>query len=104
MAGQITSVLILGLGKVGQLVATLLHDSGFLVAGGDRLPPTGMPFPVHTAEATDPSTLEDLLAHHDAVVGLPVYRSSDLVSREIAAWLLDNVKRDSREQHTAARA
>ncbi len=34
-AGKINSILVLGLGKVGSLVAYMLHETGFKVTGAD---------------------------------------------------------------------
>jgi len=35
MSAKIQSVFVLGLGKVGSLVGTLLHETGFEVTGAD---------------------------------------------------------------------
>jgi len=43
---RISCISVLGLGKVGSLVATLLHETGFTVTGADMNEQVGMPFPI----------------------------------------------------------
>jgi saccharopine dehydrogenase-like NADP-dependent oxidoreductase len=50
----INSILVLGLGKVGSLVATLLHETGFTVTGADMNEPVGMPFPIEKLDLKNP--------------------------------------------------
>lgn len=65
---QIESVRVVGLGKVGELVALLLHEAGFDVAGVDMRPHPHLPFPVVAADSTDSSALRSALDGADAVV------------------------------------
>ncbi len=44
MAGKISSVLVIGLGRVGLLVGTLLHQQGYRVTGLDRQATKDYPF------------------------------------------------------------
>ena len=48
IANKIESVLVIGLGKVGSLVATLLHETGYRVTGLVRTQHEDYPFPVKT--------------------------------------------------------
>jgi saccharopine dehydrogenase-like NADP-dependent oxidoreductase len=64
----ITNVRVIGLGKVGELVATLLADSGFSVTAYDARPRNGLPFPTATLDVRDADALRAALAGSDAVV------------------------------------
>ena len=64
MASQLKNVAVLGLGKVGSLVGTLLTRSGFTVTGIDANPPSGLPFTVLTQELANPLALKSTLAGH----------------------------------------
>lgn len=68
MEKKIESILVIGLGKVGLLVATLLHEQGYRVTGMDRQPPTGCAFATRQGSVTDESALHGALQDHDAVV------------------------------------
>lgn len=68
MKKKIKSVLVIGLGKVGTLVATLLHDNGYQVTGMDRVPEAKLPFNAIAADATASATLKLHIKQHDAVV------------------------------------
>ena len=50
---MINSVRVIGLGKVGELVATLLGDSGFSVTAYDARPRTDLPFETGTLDVRD---------------------------------------------------
>lgn len=91
MARIINQVAVFGLGKVGELVALLLADSGFKVVGLDA-----HPRPVHTADGvelevrpldvTDPAGLGDSLRGVDAVVScLPFHLNSTIAEAAYAA-------------------
>jgi saccharopine dehydrogenase-like NADP-dependent oxidoreductase len=72
----LSKVLVLGLGKVGQLVATLLHEARFDVIGVDGVPRSGLPFGTRVADVADLTQVRGLLADTgaDAVVScLPYY-------------------------------
>ena len=65
---MIESVAVVGLGKVGELVGTLLHQAGFAVHGIDQRTPEGAPFEVRPVDASDPDALAAAAADVDAVV------------------------------------
>jgi len=70
-------VAVFGIGKVGELVASLLIRSGFEVVGYDANPRPGLPFAVKTLDVSDPKQLRDALATTDAVVScLPYYHNT----------------------------
>lgn len=64
---RIDSILVLGLGKVGRLVALMLHDIGFKVTGADIEERQGCPFAVQRLKRDDVN-LDALVAGADAVV------------------------------------
>jgi saccharopine dehydrogenase-like NADP-dependent oxidoreductase len=73
MSGKIETVFVLGLGKVGSLAATLLHESGFNVRAADLVDQPSMPFPVAKSDFGKPDKLKDLLKGFDAVVSCLPY-------------------------------
>lgn len=67
------NVAVIGLGKVGSLVGTLLSDL-FTVTGFDRQKPaTDVPFSVETGSVTDAAQLKTFLTGKDAVVSCLPY-------------------------------
>ncbi|MEW6154091.1 MAG: saccharopine dehydrogenase C-terminal domain-containing protein [Actinomycetota bacterium] len=80
-------VLVAGLGKVGELVARLLHGSGYEVVGADLAPPRrdDLPFRVVALDVSDPAGLRARLATVDAVVCCLPYQLSGDVARAAAA-------------------
>jgi saccharopine dehydrogenase-like NADP-dependent oxidoreductase len=64
----IKSVRVIGLGKVGELVATLLCDSGFEVVAYDARARGGLPFATGTLDVRDPVALRAALNGAHAVV------------------------------------
>jgi saccharopine dehydrogenase-like NADP-dependent oxidoreductase len=85
MHKQIDSILVLGLGKVGHLVALLLHETGFLVTAADLRHPTGaFPFSVHSLDVTDANALSGALGKHDAVVSCLPYHFNLKVAQAAA--------------------
>lgn len=72
MTAKIESILVLGLGKVGSLVATLLHETGFAVTGADMSAAPGPPFPVISLDVKRPGDLKRL-SGFDAVVSCLPY-------------------------------
>ena len=64
----IDSVRVVGLGKVGELVATLLCDSGFTVTAYDARPRTGLPFEIGPLDVRDDTAVRRALSGADAVV------------------------------------
>ncbi len=65
---MINNVRVIGLGKVGELVATLLADSGFSVTAYDARQRSGLPFADGHLDVRDASALRAALAGADAVV------------------------------------
>ncbi len=68
MASALKKVAVLGLGKVGSLVGTLLTRSGFGVTGFDANPPAGLPFDTRTLDVADLAALKPMLTGADAVI------------------------------------
>ncbi|MDQ6480829.1 saccharopine dehydrogenase C-terminal domain-containing protein [Dyadobacter sp. LHD-138] len=67
------NVVVIGLGKVGSLVATLLSKR-FRVTGVDRVkPPVDIPFTFKAGDISQNSFLEAILEHADAVVSCMPY-------------------------------
>ncbi len=84
----IERIRVLGLGKVGELVALLLGEAGFSVAGGDLRPRPGLGFPVDVVDVADPSALRRGLDGFDAVVScLPFDRNLTVAEAAAAAGL-----------------
>ncbi|WP_136795677.1 MULTISPECIES: saccharopine dehydrogenase family protein [Desulfosediminicola] len=73
MNRRIQSVAVLGLGKIGFLVAELLNISGFSVTGADITPQKGKPFKTVEIDVTNPGELAGLVCSHDAVVSCLPY-------------------------------
>lgn len=84
MPDRINSVLVLGLGKVGHLVALLLHETGFAVTAADRHPPGSPPFIVQALDVADTAALADALRGKDAVVSCLPYHFNLGVARVAA--------------------
>ncbi|GAO44604.1 putative oxidoreductase [Flavihumibacter petaseus NBRC 106054] len=75
------NVAVIGLGKVGSLVGTLLSDL-FTVTGFDRQQPADkLPFTVKTGSVQDESALRELLSAQDAVVSCLPYNLNLPVAR-----------------------
>ncbi|MBF0259670.1 MAG: saccharopine dehydrogenase NADP-binding domain-containing protein [Desulfamplus sp.] len=70
---KIKSVLVLGLGKVGSLVGTLLHKTGFKVTGADIYAKDGLPFPAITTDMSNMESIEQKLKGFDAVISCLPY-------------------------------
>jgi len=73
MGTNIERVLVVGLGKVGSLVGTILHENGFSVRGLDAVDRSGMPFETGRGDVTDESVLAHPLGDADAVVSCLPY-------------------------------
>ncbi|MFT5701117.1 MAG: saccharopine dehydrogenase-like NADP-dependent oxidoreductase [Desulforhopalus sp.] len=84
MTKQINSVLVLGLGKVGYLVALLLHETGFKVTGADLHPTETFPFSVQALDVTSKTELSTALMNHDAVISCLPYNFNVEVARVAA--------------------
>ncbi len=73
MARSINEVRVVGLGKVGELVATLLADSGFAVVAYDSREHSDLPFASMALDVRDGAALREALAGADAVVSCLPY-------------------------------
>jgi saccharopine dehydrogenase-like NADP-dependent oxidoreductase len=70
----IRSVRVVGLGKVGELVALLLHECGFEVTALDARSRDDLPFATATVDVRDGAALRLALAGADAVISaMPYY-------------------------------
>jgi len=74
MPGKIDSILVLGLGKVGTLVASMLRETRFAVTGADTRIHEDHPFPVRTLDAGQADQLAEAVRSVDAVVSCLPYR------------------------------
>jgi saccharopine dehydrogenase (NAD+, L-lysine-forming) len=78
---MIKKIAVLGLGKVGSLVATLLKESKFDVTGIDKEKPIKANFNTMTGSVTDKIFLEKTLKGFDAVASaLPYHLNKDVVT------------------------
>jgi saccharopine dehydrogenase-like NADP-dependent oxidoreductase len=75
-------VLVLGLGKVGRLVANLLQHSGFTVTGVDGAPPPGLAFPTQQMDLGDAIALRPALGASDAVISCLPYHLNLAIAAE----------------------
>lgn len=87
MTAKITSVLVIGMGRVGLLVGTLLHQQGYRVTGLDRQAVKGYPFTIRKGSIKNDKFLGSALKEHDAVVTCLPYHLNLIVAR--AAHKLD---------------
>ena len=79
MARNINQVAVFGLGKVGELVALMLGDSGFKVIGYDSAPRGDLEFEVKPLDVQDAHGLRESLRGVDAVVScLPYHLNIDV--------------------------
>lgn len=85
MSRIIDSIVVLGLGKVGHLVALLLHETGFSVTGADLNPESQVPYSLQQVDIADEKRLSSLLDHNDAVVSCLPYHLNTYVARLAAA-------------------
>lgn len=77
----LNKVLVLGLGKVGRLVATLLQQSGFAVTGVDGAAQFGLPFTALQVDVSNTGALRPALTACDAVVSCLPYHLNVAVAR-----------------------
>jgi saccharopine dehydrogenase-like NADP-dependent oxidoreductase len=73
MSERIKSLFVLGLGKVGSLVAELLRETGFDVTGADLCDRRDLPFPTVRLDSDKPDNLTGLMRGVDAVVSCLPY-------------------------------
>ncbi len=72
-------VLVVGLGKVGSLVALLLKESKFNVTGYDQNASDTCPYPVIRGDVKNMAALNQAFSEHDAVVScLPYHLNKEL--------------------------
>lgn len=69
----IRSVLVIGLGKVGSLVAILLHENGYAVTGLTQNAAGDIPCKLILADSADTEHLKKIIEEHDAVVSCLPY-------------------------------
>jgi saccharopine dehydrogenase-like NADP-dependent oxidoreductase len=74
-------VLVVGLGKVGTLVASLLQRSGFAVTGADGVSRSDVGFPTEVVDIRDSMALDRVLGAQDAVVSCLPYHLNLSVAR-----------------------
>ncbi|MCF0053410.1 saccharopine dehydrogenase NADP-binding domain-containing protein [Dyadobacter chenwenxiniae] len=75
-------ILVIGLGKVGSLVGTLLSKK-FNVTGVDKTQPAvALPFPVLAGDITNPDFLDQMLSGFDAVVSCMPYNLNLPIARK----------------------
>lgn len=80
-----SKVLVIGLGKVGELVARLLDESMFEVTGADlAIRDTTLPFPVVALDVTDVDAIGRALRETEAVVSCLPFRFNALVAEAAA--------------------
>jgi saccharopine dehydrogenase-like NADP-dependent oxidoreductase len=73
MEKTIHSLLVIGLGKVGSLVAILLHENGYAVTGLTREVSGDVPFKLILADSSDMELLKRSIGEYDAVVSCLPY-------------------------------
>lgn len=74
MANKIDRIAVLGLGKIGGLAATLLHEGGFTVAGFDSADHGhALPFAPAMLDVANAAALETALSQSDAVLSCLPY-------------------------------
>ncbi len=81
MAKRIESVVVMGLGRVGSLAATLLHETGFKVHGVDLREARHLAMPTSRVDIEDGAALSRLLEPADAVLAcLPYHLTIDIAA------------------------
>ena len=90
---RISKIVVLGLGAVGELAATLLQDTGFKVTGVDtRFPDRELPFATTKASASVRGELIAVLKGQDAVLScLPYHLNKEVaqVACELGLYYFD---------------
>ena len=77
-----SSVAVLGLGKVGHLAASFLHEAGLEVTGFDQRPiARATDFPVEVIDVTDPDALRRALTGRGAVLSCLPYHLNIALAR-----------------------
>lgn len=84
----IKTIAVLGLGKVGTLVATLLHETGFKVIAVDSAKRKSLPFEVVEGDVADITFLNKTFKKFDAVVScLPYHLNKKVVKAAFDAGI-----------------
>jgi saccharopine dehydrogenase-like NADP-dependent oxidoreductase len=84
--GELSRVLVVGLGKVGELVARLLHHAGFDVVGADLVSrAAAIPFPVVLLDVGDADAVAAQLRQCQAVVSCLPYRFNATLAEQAVA-------------------
>lgn len=84
MQGSIEKIAVIGLGKVGSLVASLLHHDGAQVTGFDQAVSGDFPFDTKSLDVTDEKALEEAIKGFDAIVScLPYFLNTLIVKAAI---------------------
>lgn len=73
MTQKIKNVLVIGIGKVGSLVATLAQESGFQTKGIDVTERNNVPFEVIVADIANKEVIKEHLKQADAVISCLPY-------------------------------
>lgn len=86
MKKRINRLLVLGLGKVGHLVAELLHETGFEVTGADLQTGTGFPFATVVLDVASAEQVREALQDFDAVIScLPYWLNLEVARAAVAS-------------------
>lgn len=84
MQGTINKIAVIGLGKVGSLVASLLHHDGADVTGFDQAINGEFGFETRSLDVTDEKALEEAIKGFDAIVScLPYFLNTRIVKAAI---------------------
>ncbi len=85
MSNVISKVLVVGIGKVGSLVGTILHEAGFTVTGLDATKRDGLLYQVEVADVTDEAAVRAQLTKVDAVVSCLPYHLNLTIAKSAHA-------------------
>jgi saccharopine dehydrogenase-like NADP-dependent oxidoreductase len=79
---KLQSVLVLGLGKVGELVGILLQKTGFKVFGVDLQNKAGLPFETQQVDVFNIKQVSEMMKAYDAIVScLPYHFNLEIATR-----------------------
>lgn len=82
MRRKLQSVLVLGLGKVGELVGILLEKTGFSVFGIDLQNKAGLPFETQQVDVFNINQVSEMIKDYDAIVScLPYNFNLEIATR-----------------------
>jgi len=73
MSKPIKKVLVVGIGKVGSLVGTILHENGFNVTGLDAAVRDNLSYPVDAGDVSNETALRERISKVEAVVSCLPY-------------------------------